>query len=184
MRPPATLLATRFYATRTAFLCQRAKPATLFLLLLCHTFSLALNALGAFCSLIICAMLFARPRSIHHTHKPSHPSMPRVFLFLFSRPRAKPFKRHTHRIFLLRTLVRLFLCHLPRKMRLPRIFCVRLPHSQPTHAFFVCASPPHSHLHFFMPHTLFFCANALNPPRVFCLLACATFSATHFYALH
>ena len=48
LRPPATLLATRFYATRTAFLCQRAKPAT----------------------------LFARPRSIHHTHKPSHPSTP------------------------------------------------------------------------------------------------------------
>ena len=39
LRPPATLLATRFYATRTAFLCQRAKPATLFLLLLCHTLS-------------------------------------------------------------------------------------------------------------------------------------------------
>ena len=99
LRPPATLLATRFYATHIVFLCQRAKLATLFLLLLCHTFSLALNALGAFCSLIICATLFARPRSIHHTHKPNHPSMPRVFLFLFAHPRAKPFKRHTHRIF-------------------------------------------------------------------------------------
>ena len=41
----------------------------------CH----ALNALGAFCSLIICAPLFARPRSIHCIHKPRHPSTPRVF---------------------------------------------------------------------------------------------------------
>ena len=78
-----------------------------------------------------------------HTHVPSHLNATRIAFFL------------------LRTLVRLFLCHLPRKMRLPRIFCVRLPHSQPTHAFFVCTSPPHSHLHFFMPHiftphTLFF----------------------------
>ena len=60
------------------------------MLLPCHTLSLALNALGVFCSLIICATLFARPRSIYHTHKPNHLSTPRVFFVCPSVPHSQP----------------------------------------------------------------------------------------------
>ena len=102
-RPPRSKPATHFFFLRsrqirlpaTHFFCSpvcvlpysqphapyffvRAIRAPFICLTFC-AFCHALNALGAFCSLIICAPLFARPRSIHCIHKPRHPSTPRVF---------------------------------------------------------------------------------------------------------
>ena len=78
MRPPVTLLATRFYAPRTAFfVCAIRSP------FICLTFCAFCYALNAFVRLfaIICSTLFVCPHSIRHAHKTSHPSTPRVFLF-------------------------------------------------------------------------------------------------------
>ena len=104
-----------------------------FLLLPCHTLSLALNALGVFCSLIICATLFARPRSIYHTHKPNHLSTPRVFFVCSPAPYSQLCAPH---FFVCAHSRACFYAICPAK-------CARLLHSQPR---------------IFMPRAPLFCA--------------------------